>query len=458
MQKVTGFISRSSFKKALALFAAAVVWLREDMALAAGAEACKLAGGSAGAQASDAFTSALAKGPVYAGIAAWLGGLLVSLTPCVYPMVAVTVSVFGARESRSRMQGALLSAAFVLGIVAMFVPLGVFAGVTGSAFGSVLQSSWVVIGISVLFLVMAASMFGAFDLALPAAWTNRLAQIGGIGYKGAFLLGLACGPIAAPCSGPVLTGILTWIAKTQSAGLGALAMGTFALGLGAPFFLVGAFALQLPKSGRWMVHIKSLLGIVLVVVAFYFLNTAFPALGDWARRTTGFFVVASIALLVGLALGAVHRSFDEPGAGPKVRKGLGIALASAASFAILTAAGLPASTLAWHRGDVREARARALREEKPLLVDFTASWCGACKELDRHTFSEARVAREAGRFLAVKVDATNDEDPRVEAALQEFNVVGLPTVVLYDSRGKEALRCTDFVPAEPFLNAIRRVN
>jgi thiol:disulfide interchange protein DsbD len=99
-----------------------------------------------------------------------------------------------------------------------------------------------------------------------------------------------------------------------------------------------------------------------------------------------------------------------------------------------------------------------VREQRPLLVDFTASWCVACKELDKHTFSEENVAREAGRFLAVKVDATNDEDPRVAAALQEFKVVGLPTVLLYDSTGKEAVRCTDFVPAEPFLKAIKRVN
>src|SRR5688572_17960397 len=131
---------------------------------------CAVAGGSAGAAAgaaSDAFTAALAKGPVYAALAALAGGFLVSLTPCVYPMVAITVSVFGGRQTKSRWEGALLSAFFVLGIVAMFVPLGVAAGLTGSMFGSVLQSSWVVIAISVLFLAMAASMFGAFELALP---------------------------------------------------------------------------------------------------------------------------------------------------------------------------------------------------------------------------------------------------------------------------------------------------
>ncbi|HET9931634.1 MAG TPA: cytochrome c biogenesis protein CcdA, partial [Polyangiaceae bacterium] len=248
---------------------------------------------SAWASAPDAFTRALEKGPIYAGLAALLGGFLVSLTPCVYPMIAVTVSVFGARKAKSRWEGVGLSAAFVLGIVAMFVPLGVIAGLSGSMFGSVLQSRWVLVGISLLFLAMASSLFGAFEFALPAGLTNRLAQMGGIGYRGAFALGLACGLIASPCTGPVLTGILAFITQTRSAALGALAMGAFALGLGAPFFVVGAFAVQLPKSGHWMVRIKSLLGIVLVVVAAYFLSTAFPGLGKWVKATWPFYAAAS---------------------------------------------------------------------------------------------------------------------------------------------------------------------
>jgi thiol:disulfide interchange protein DsbD len=193
--------------------------------------------------AEDAFTRALSKGPIYAALAALAGGLAVSLTPCVYPMVAVTVSVFGARQAKHRWEGALLSSAFVAGIVAMLVPLGVAAGLSGSIFGSVLQNRWVLIGIAALFLAMAASMFGAFEMTLPGALNNKLAAIGGLGYKGAFLLGLACGLIATPCTGPVLTGILTWIANTRSAGLGAVVMTAFGLGLGIPFFLVGAFAL-----------------------------------------------------------------------------------------------------------------------------------------------------------------------------------------------------------------------
>lgn len=406
----------------------------------------------------DAFTEALARGPVYAALAALAGGFVVSLTPCVYPMVAVTVSVFGAREAKSRWEGAALSAAFVLGIVAMFVPLGVVAGLTGSIFGAVLQNRWVIVAMALLFLALATSLFGAFELALPAALTNRLAMIGGIGYRGAFLLGLACGLIASPCTGPVLTGILAWIAKTKSAGLGALAMGMFALGLGIPFFIVGAFAVQLPKSGRWMVHVKSILGIVLVVVALYFLNNAFPLLGVYVHPSTALWVAAGVAVVLGLGLGAVHREFSDPVTGVKVAKGIGLLLTSGGLFALVLGLVKPAEALAWQRGNVDAARERALRESRPMIVDFTAAWCGACKELDKATFSAPPVGAELGRFVAVRVDATNDEDPKVGAALQRFGVRGLPTVVIFDSSGKEALRYTDFVPPELFLASIKAVD
>lgn len=427
-------------------------------ALARAAEnACKIAG-SAGVGPDDAFSQALAKGPLAAALAALFGGFLVSLTPCVYPMIAVTVSVFGAKEAKSRWQGTSLSAAFVLGIVAMFVPLGVVAGLTGDVFGTILQSKWVVFAISALFIAMAASMFGAFEFTLPSGITNRLATMGGIGHKGAFVLGLVCGIIAAPCTGPVLTGILTWIAKTQSAALGAGAMASFAIGLGAPFFLVGAFAVQLPKSGRWMLHVKSVLGIVLLVVALYFLNSVFPVLGRHARPTTQFLVGAAVVLGIGLLIGGVHLSFEEPGAGPKIRKALGILFATVGGFAFIAGVAKPTRTLAWEYIPVQAAREKAKNEKRPLLVDFTATWCGACKELDKHTFSQPEVANEAGRFVAVKVDATDDEDPLVSSTMGELKVRGLPTVLVYDSQGTEAIRCTDFVEPKPFLDAIKSVN
>jgi thioredoxin:protein disulfide reductase len=406
----------------------------------------------------DAFTAALEKGPVAAALVALVGGLGVSLTPCVYPMIAVTVSVFGARQAKHRWEGALLSAAFVLGIITLFTPMGVAVGLTGKMFGSVLQNAWVLVAISALFLAMAASMFGAYDFALPSGLTNRLAQVGGLGYKGAFMLGLVCGLIAAPCSGPVLTGILAFIANTQSATLGAGAMSAFSLGLGAPFFVVGAFAVQLPKSGRWMVHIKSALGLVLVITALYFLGTAFPKLGAFARPTPTFYTVCVSLAGLGLLLGAVHREFSEPGIGVKLGKAAGIVLVSVAGFAIIAAFLKPTRFLAWQKKDVHTVQEMAKREGRPLLIDFTAAWCLACKELDKVTFAAPDVNVEAGRFLAVKVDATNQDDPKVESTLERFGVKGLPTVLVFDSRGKEAKRFTDFVPPERFLTEIKSVN
>lgn len=405
----------------------------------------------------DPFAAALSKGPVYAGLASFVSGLLVSLTPCVYPMVAVTVSVFGARTVQSRLEGAMLSASFVAGIIAMFVPLGVVAGLTGSLAGAVLQSPWIIVGISVLFLVMAAAMFGAFELDIPSGLKNRLATIGGAGYVGAFVLGIACGPIAAPCTGPFLTGILAWIAKTQSAGFGALAMGAFALGLGVPFFLVGAFAVQLPKSGRWMVHVKSILGLILVIVALYFLNNAFGILGKVARPTPGFLVTTAVIALGGIALGAIHRSFEgEPK--DKAQKALAVVMTAFGAALFIVGATTPARTLTWEHIPAEEARVKAAGARKPLIVDFGAAWCGACKELDKVTFSREDVQREAGRFMAVKVDATNDEDPQVEAAMTQFKVVGLPTVVIFDSKGTEAQRYTDFVEPDQLLLALKKVD
>jgi thioredoxin:protein disulfide reductase len=412
------------------------------------------------------FAAALSQGPLYAVLAAFASGLLVSFTPCVYPMVAVTVSVFGARSVKSRWEGLALSAAFVAGIVIMFVPLGVVAGITGGVFGSVLSSSWVIIGLSVLFLALAASMFGAFDLDLPSGLKNRLATSGGSGFWGALVLGMICGPIAAPCTGPFLTGILAWITKTQSAGLGAGLMASFAIGLGVPFFLVGAFAVQLPKSGRWMLHVKSVMGLVLVVVALYFLANAFPILARYARPAPAFLLGCAGVSLLGLLFGAVHKSFEGASWGGKLAKGLGVVLTSGGAFLLLTGWLKPAGGLAWQvPGDTSgvptltaRARQQAQEQARPLLVDFTATWCVACKRLEKETFSDQRVQLEAGRFLAIRVDATDNEGPLVEATLSEHVVRGLPTLILFGSDGAEARRFTDFVEAEELLAALERVN
>jgi thioredoxin:protein disulfide reductase len=396
----------------------------------------------------SAFSDALAKGPAFLALAAFGFGLLVSLTPCVYPMITITVSVFGARQAKSRWQSFALSGAFMLGLVAMFTPLGVTAAITGKTFGSELSNPWVVVTLSAVFLALAASMFGAFDLDLPEGLKNRLAGAGGAGYAGAFVLGMVCGPIAAPCTGPFLWGLLAWIAQTGSVTLGTVAMASFAVGLGTPFFLVGGLAMQLPKSGRWMLHIKSVMGMMLVIVALYFLGNAFPLMREWVSPSRAFLALCGGLVVVGVALGAVHRSFDDESWGVRLSKGVGVALVCVASFAFISAAMIPERTLTWEgahaQGGLLErlqsAKAKAEKEGRPLFMDFTADWCGACKEIEHKTFPDDRVQRAAGRFVAIQMDMTDDGDPAVAQISKEYGIRGLPTLLLFDSKGQEARR------------------
>ena len=225
----------------------------------------------------EPFSQALQGGSYLGALGlVFVAGLATSLTPCVYPMIAITVSVFGARQAESRGRAALLSTMFVLGIAALFTPLGVASALTGSAFGSALSSPWVVGSLAALFAVMALSMFGLFDIALPSALQNRLANAGGFGVRGAFVLGFVNGFIAAPCTGPVLAVLLTWVATTGNVAFGALALFVYAIGIGVLFWVVGTFAITLPKSGRWVEWTKSAFGIAMLALAFYYLRGILP--------------------------------------------------------------------------------------------------------------------------------------------------------------------------------------
>lgn len=406
----------------------------------------------------DLFTRMIKKGPVLGAVGAFGGGLLVSLTPCVYPMIAITVSVFGAREAKSRTQAMLLSTSFVLGIVALFTPMLVIAALTGDLFGSVLSNTWVIVGICVIFAAMAASMFGAFDLTLPESVMQRFSTVGGIGYGGAFLLGMVSGLVAAPCTGPVLTSILVWISQTRSVLLGTVVGACFSIGLGIPFWLVGTFAISLPKGGKWMLGVKSFFGIVMLIVAFYFLKNAFPVLKSFVSPDMSFMLISLGVLAAGVALGAIHLAWDDGGVGIKIRKALGISMAVAGGALFWTSCDMPRGSLEWLHSEP-EATTLAAAEKRPMIVDFTAEWCGACKKIAKETFADPRVQKKAvtAKFVAVKVDATNDEDPQVVAVQGKYKVVGLPTVVIYDSTGKERKRFNDFVGPEPFLAALEGI-
>jgi thiol:disulfide interchange protein DsbD len=315
------------------------------------------------------------------------------------------------------------------------------AALTGKAFGSVMQNPLVIGGVALVFATMAASMFGAFELQLPASWQARLQGVGGAGYLGALAMGLVSGIIAAPCTGPVLAAALAFVATKGSVAFGMGIMFAYAMGLGLLFFLIGAFSVSLPKSGPWMDTVKSVFGVALLAAAGVFLKDALPALQPvfLASRTAA--LAAAGLAGAGVLLGAFSGSFHGP-ALHRLAKGAGVALvvggivyASGAASARSRALG---EHVAWRfHQDELAAIAEARAQGKPVIIDFWADWCAACKELDRNVWTDPRVQAEAGRFVAVKLDGTDGSDA-FNALAERFGVVGLPTVVLLDARGREA--------------------
>jgi thiol:disulfide interchange protein DsbD len=405
------------------------------------------------------FASALQDGS-YAGAVGliFVAGLATSLTPCVYPMIAITVSVFGARQAETHAKAALLSTFFVLGIAALFTPLGVISALTGSAFGSALANPWVVGTLAALFAVMAFSMFGLFDLALPSGLQNRLAQAGGFGIRGAFVLGFVNGLIAAPCTGPVLAVLLTWVATTGNVAFGALALFVYAIGIGVLFWFVGTFAITLPKSGRWVEWTKSVFGIAMLALAFYYLRGVLPYPRPAVRNEV--WLAIALGLLVGgVIVGAIHLSFKGGAWGARIRKAIGVTACVAGLLGIVGWAEAlpPGAHISWVQS-FDAGKARATAEQRPMLVDFGADWCGACQELDRDVLSDPRVVAEARRFVTVRVDLSTDKATDEKwALLKAYNQPGLPLMVLHHSDGSEAARVTGLLESDEFLEMMGAV-
>ena len=236
-------------------------------------------------------------------------GFLTALTPCVYPMIPITVSIFGARAGVPRGRALLLATAYVLGIAVMFGTLGTTFGLVGRAFGTFLANPWVIVPLALFFVAMGLSMFGAFEVALPSELQARLSRIGGRGLGGAFLMGLVAGIIAAPCTGPPLASLLAYVATTRNAGWGFVLLATYGVGVGLPFWLLAGFSMSLPKPGAWMEWVKSVFGIALFAAALYYLKNVVPALAHFGSGKPTFALEMAALVLVGIGLGAVHASF-----------------------------------------------------------------------------------------------------------------------------------------------------
>jgi len=383
-------------------------------------------------------------------------GLLTSLTPCVYPMVPITLAIFGAKGV-SRPRAIALACAYVAGIALLFGILGTTFGLVGKAFGTFLANPWVIVPLALFFVVLALSMFGAFELGLPQPLQERLSRVGGRGFAGAFLMGLVAGLIAAPCTGPPLAGLLLYIATTRDAQFGFVLCSVYGLGVGLPFLVLAAFAMSLPRSGPWMESVKSIFGVVLLTAALYYLKNVVPALERFTGHGTSFALLVAGLVAAGLVLGAIHRTFHED-VGVRIRKGIGVALVTVGLFGatnyLLTPKG--EAKLVWLT-DEAAAVADARAAHRPMLVDFMAKWCLPCREFDVKVFSNPDVAAELQRYTLLRVDLTReDENPALGDVKKKYGADTLPAIRLVSPEGTVLAKTDELMPPEAFLALLTR--
>lgn len=405
-------------------------------------------------------------------------GLLLTFTPCVLPMLPI-LSAIVVGEHATRMRATAVSLAYVLGMAVVYTAVGVAAGLAGQGLQAALQNAWVLGAFATLMVVLSLSMFGLYELQLPAAWHHHLTQasnrLSGGQVAGAAVMGALSALIVSPCVTPALAGALAYIAQTGKATVGGAALFSMAIGMGVPLVLVGVGAGNLlPRAGYWLVVTKAVFGFILLGVALWIVQPVLPA---WLA------MVAWAVLLIAAAV--FLRTFDslpaDAGPLPRLGKVVGVVLALAGTVQLVgmaaggrdplqplagvmrasTGAQADARGVVFRRvksvSEVDEAVRAASATGRPVMLDFYADWCVSCKEMERLTFTDARVRAALADVVLLQADVTADSaDDR--ALLKRFGLFGPPATIFFDAQGGQvSARVVGFERAETFLASLRRV-
>ncbi len=428
--------------------------------------------GASAPQAEDALIAGLFKGGFWILLASFFGfGLLLAFTPCVFPMIPILSGILVPHgEHLTHVRGFVLSLVYVIGMAITYALAGVAAGLLGTVLSAALQNVWVLSGFAAIFVLLALSMFGFYELQLPAALQSRLAvtsnKLHGGHFASVFVMGVLSALIVGPCVAAPLAGALLYISQSGDAVLGGAALFAMALGMGVPLLAVGASAgTLLPKAGPWMETVKRFFGVVLLGVAIYLVSPLLPVVVH---------MVAWAALLIVSAI-FLHALDPLPANAPGARKlfkGIGV-IGLLAGAALLLGAlsggrdilqplgglrgvagpGATEHAISFQRIDSSVQLDTAIRAAagKPVMLDFYADWCVSCKEMERYTFVDDQVRAKLAGLVALQADVTLNADEH-KALLKRFNLFGPPGIVFFDRQGDliKDLRVIGFQPADKF--------
>jgi thiol:disulfide interchange protein DsbD len=397
-------------------------------------------------------------------------GLLLSLTPCVLPMLPILSSIIvgqGAAVTRGR--GLLLATSYSLGMALVYVALGVAAALVGHGLSAFLQNPVVLISFGVLLLLLSLSMFGVYELQLPSALRDRLTTVNsgltGGQLGGVFAMGVLSALIVSPCITAPLSGVLLFIANTGSVALGGSVLFLIAAGMSVPLLVAGASAGELvPRAGAWMERVKQLFGLLLIAVAFYIAGPALP-------RMVPMLAYGALLIMAATTVGAFDPLATATNVNVRLAKGFGLVLAAVGAlllYQVLVGTSAPAAPVgpgaaATSTGgphfdriaSVAELDQRLQSAGRPVMLDFYADWCVSCKEMESRTFVDPAVRARLDKAVLLRADVTaNSEDDR--ALLQRFHLFGPPGIILFDAQGHEleSARVVGFQDAAKFGDSL----